>query len=506
MPYYITDKSPDCSGWATIAETGRVVGCHTTKQDAIDQMVAVSIQEGMRPGGERALPDNYRPALDQSVPDGRACGNCYFYDETNMRGDKAWCEKWDDYVSGAYYCNAWQPEGEERAPASIPVETRATPPNYMQTAAARGLELRSEGFAGDGVTDQTVREAREMADGNISDDKIIRAYAWSQRHAVDLEASKNRNTDDPEWPGAGAVAHYLWGIDPTDPRPATRWLERESNRLQGRTEMSAIEIRTFAAEVTEIRAMENGDGMTFGGYAWRYNAPSLPLPFTERIAPGAFTRTLKSKNDIRAYVNHDDTLLLGSTRAKTLRIEDRPEGGYVEIDLPDTTAGRDIRALVARGDITGMSFGFSTVKDAWSVDGNERTLNEVRLHEVSVVTGVPAYPQTTASVRAMRDLATRASVDVDALALAINELQAGNTLTADQVATLFEVINTLKLSDDGVVGMENLGELGYDGVTHEGEGAMHEGDGTEIEVEASVSIPISLLQKQIDLAAKTFGI
>jgi HK97 family phage prohead protease len=123
--------------------------------------------------------------------------------------------------------------------------------------------------------------------------------------------------------------------------------------------------------------------MTFAGYAWRYNEASLPLPFTERIAPGAFTRTLKSKNDIRAYVNHDDTMLLGSTRAKTLRIEDRAEGGYVEIDLPDTTAGRDIRALVARGDITGMSFGFSTVKDSWSSDGGERTLLEVRLHEVS---------------------------------------------------------------------------------------------------------------------------
>jgi hypothetical protein len=105
----------------------------------------------------------------------------------------------------------------------------------------------------------------------------------------------------------------------------------------------------------------------------------------------------------------------------------------------------------------------------------------------------------------MRDLATRASVDADALALAINELQAGNTLTADQVATLFEVINTLKLSDDGIVGMENLGELGYDGVTHEGDGAMHEGDGTEIKIEASASIPISLLQKQIDLAAKNLG-
>jgi HK97 family phage prohead protease len=273
-----------------------------------------------------------------------------------------------------------------------------------------------------------------------------------------------------------------------------------------RSVTGSVEFRTFEAEVTEIRAMDNGNGMTFGGYAWRYNAPSLPLPFTERIAPGAFTRTLKSKNDIRAYVNHDDTLLLGSTRAKTLRIEDRAEGGWVEIDLPDTTAGRDIRTLVERKDITGMSFGFSTVKDSWSVDGNERTLNEVRLHEVSVVTGVPAYPQTTASVRSLRDLATRASVDVDELAQAINELQAGNTLSAAQVATLMDVINTLQLNSDGVVGMENLGELGYDGVTPTDPTQEHVQDGEDIQIEVSASIPISLLQKQVDLAAKTMGL
>ena len=53
MPYFITDKSPDCSGWATIKEDGEVIGCHSTKQDAIDQMVAVSIAEDMEPGGER---------------------------------------------------------------------------------------------------------------------------------------------------------------------------------------------------------------------------------------------------------------------------------------------------------------------------------------------------------------------------------------------------------------------------------------------------------------------
>jgi HK97 family phage prohead protease len=53
MPYFITDKSADCSGWATIKEDGEVIGCHRTKEDAIAQMVAVSVAEKMPPGGER---------------------------------------------------------------------------------------------------------------------------------------------------------------------------------------------------------------------------------------------------------------------------------------------------------------------------------------------------------------------------------------------------------------------------------------------------------------------
>ena len=445
MPYYITDESADCSGWATVKDDGEVIGCHTTKQAAVDQMVAVSIAEGLEPGGERALPDNYRPALTENVPDGRACGNCMFYDEDNVQGDRAWCERWDEYVRGDYYCNAWQPDDDDNDDddervAPVDFETRATPPQYMQAAADRGLELRAEGFGGDGVTDKTVREARAMADGVISDDKIIRAFAWSQRHAVDLEAPQNRDPNNDDFPGAGAVAHYLWGINPTDPRPAIRWLERESNRLQGRTTMSDVEIRTFNTELTEVRAEGAGNGMTFGGFAWRYGEASLPLPFIERIAPGAFTRTLKSKNDIRAYYNHNDELLLGSSRAKTLRIDDRAEGGFVEIDLPDTELGRSTAYHIRRGDIQGMSFGFSTVRDAWSGDGAERTLNEVRLHEVSVVSGVPAYPTTTASVRNIRVIAKRSDIDADTLSDAISALEAGD-LNDDQANLLRTVVD-----------------------------------------------------------------
>ncbi len=413
----------------------------------------------------RDLPDNYRPALEADVPEGRACGNCFFYDESMIQDDMALCRRWEEYVRGDHYCNAWRSREDEDRAENIP--------QYIRRAAARGLELNREGFGGDGLTEGTLRDARAMARGEMSDDKVVRANSWAARHAVDLDAEQNSNPDADGWPGPGAVAHYLWGIDPLDPEPARRWLEREVARIRGeRMMMDNVEIRTFDASICEMRAAEDGDGMTFGGYAWRYNAPSLPLPFTERIAPGAFTRTLKSKNDIRAYVNHDDTRLLGSTRAKTLRIEDRADGGYVEIDLPNTTDGRDIRELVARGDIQGMSFGFSTVRDSWSDDGAERTLDEVRLHEVSVVTAVPAYPQTTASVRNLRVIAKRTATDIDQLADAISALEAGD-ISDDQADILRKVVDRAS----GII--------------------------ADPEEEAASSAPISLLMKQLDLLGKT---
>ena len=51
MPYYISDEQSDCSGWATVKEesdgTYTTIGCHDSKQDAIDQMIAISISESI---------------------------------------------------------------------------------------------------------------------------------------------------------------------------------------------------------------------------------------------------------------------------------------------------------------------------------------------------------------------------------------------------------------------------------------------------------------------------
>jgi uncharacterized protein len=474
MPYFITDKSPDCSGWATIKEDGEVIGCHTTKQDAIDQMVAVSIAEDMEPGGERALPDNYRPALSPDVPEGRACGNCYFYDEDNVQGEgdnlKAWCERWDDYVDGGFYCNAWQPHEEDRQVSlEIPV--------YIRTAARKGLDYYGQGLAGEGLVDRTVREARDMARGDISEDKVIRSNAWARRHAVDLDAPKNSDSTNDEFPGAGAVAHYLWGINPLNPQPARDWFERKANQIKderglfsfhrAKTEYFAnipgmednkVETRRIHVNEFELRAGPTGDGMSFTGYAAVFNSDSEPLPFIERITPGAFRKSLKGRNTIKMYMNHDSSMLLASTRSRTLRLEEDSRGLLVNADLPDTTVGRDLSVLMQRGDVDSMSFGFSVPSggDKWSDDGMTRELRQVRLHEVSVVTGFPAYKATSATVRSLDMLAERTGVDADKLAEAITMLESGNTLSDESAELLSSAVSKLRAEPAQVPHTVNL--------------------------------------------------
>ncbi|MDC3377161.1 HK97 family phage prohead protease [Candidatus Nanopelagicales bacterium] len=206
--------------------------------------------------------------------------------------------------------------------------------------------------------------------------------------------------------------------------------------------MQDIEIRSLDVEPLELRATgDDGQGMSFSGWAARYGEPSLPLPFTERIAPGAFTRTLKARNDVKMFVNHSDLHVLASTRSKTLKLEDRNEGLWVEADLPDVTYARDLAELMRAGIVRTMSFGFTTVKDEWSNDGGERTLQEVRLHEVSVVTSQAAYPTTTAAIRNLTLIAKRTDTDVDALTDAIAALEAGTDLTDDQANVLQEVVD-----------------------------------------------------------------
>lgn len=115
-------------------------------------------------------------------------------------------------------------------PQTVPV------PDYVSDAARRGLEWHAEGKSGDGVTDQTIREARDMVEGSISEDKVRRMGPWFQRHRGDMDAPKN-DPDNEDFPGAGAVAWALWG-GPTsgDIMRAAKWAEDKVAQLDRENE------------------------------------------------------------------------------------------------------------------------------------------------------------------------------------------------------------------------------------------------------------------------------
>ena len=447
MPYFITDKSPECDGWATVKDDGEVMGCHQTKQDAIDQGLAIAQAEGSTFEGElRQLPDNYRPALAEDVPEGRACGNCIFYDESRVSedGTKAWCQKWDEFVDGGYYCNAWEPREEAR-------QVNLDPPAYMRASARRGLAWYDEGKAGDGLVEATVREARAMAQGNVTADKWTRTAAWIARHLVDLDAPAAQ-PDHPQYPSPGVVAMALWGGG-VNKRQANRALEhargvvdRLAEENEGRAKGEAVTKLETRVNLSEFEVREDGDGMTFTGYAAVFNSPSEPLPFTERIAPGAFRRSLRDRSDIKLLWNHDAGEILANTRSGSLRLYEDEKGLRVEAELANTTRGRDVAELVRTGRVDSMSFGFTVPRggDEWSQDGSERTIKSGRLFEVSIV-GWPAYEATAGStaVRALDRIAKRAEVDVDALSDALLKIENGEEIDSDARQLVEKVLDEL---------------------------------------------------------------
>ncbi|WP_234050740.1 MULTISPECIES: HK97 family phage prohead protease [unclassified Xanthobacter] len=143
----------------------------------------------------------------------------------------------------------------------------------------------------------------------------------------------------------------------------------------------------------EVRAA----GRRLEGYAATFNTEARIAGFTEIIAPGAF-RALGS--DVLALLDHDPGKVLGRTRSGTLRLLEDAKGLAFSLDLPDTQAGRDVLALAERGDLGGMSFGFTVPKGGESWQGTRRTLRTVGLAEISVVQAWPAYSGTEIALRA----------------------------------------------------------------------------------------------------------
>jgi len=201
------------------------------------------------------------------------------------------------------------------------------------------------------------------------------------------------------------------------------------------------------------------DGAPKIGMFVPFNSRSVEMyGFTESIAPGAFTRTIKNgasakgNGDILALWNHDPLWVLGRQANRTLDLRESEKGLEAEAELDaEDTMHRHFARMVETRRVQGTSFGFTTIRDEWDYgeDGEtvHRTLLEVRLFEVSPVT-FPAYPKSDAEARAagMGTAAValaRHGVDLGDLAVLLADARDGR-IAADQGGELEGWIERLR--------------------------------------------------------------
>ena len=463
MPYGITDKQTDCSGWATVKREADgsyiTIGCHGSKQDAIDQMVAASIGEDIEPLGEvRAIEERAESYSPTNGMKEEAQRGLDWRAEHNRGGTAVGVARARDIINGkqlpietvkrmrSYFARhevdkqgqGWSPDeegypsagriawalwggdagktwadsivksydGEERE-VEMDEEENLTP---RQQAQYETLEMIAEQF---GMFDQGIgaNGAHYVAESPFAQEGLICANCafYEGGQACEIVAGQI----DPE-----AICK-LWIIDETLlSEAASAAVEVEVRERDERSIMLAdmtastvehrwctidTDERRVAYTTSEVRA--SADGTTIVGYAAVFDSPSEPMPFTEFVRRGAFTKTLNDGADVRLLIDHEG-VPLARTKSGTLMLEEDERGLRVEAQLDPTNpdAARVISAM-KRGDISQMSFAFRTIKDSWSNDRAVRELKEVQLYDVSVVT-FPAYEETVAELRKASEVAT----------------------------------------------------------------------------------------------------
>lgn len=185
--------------------------------------------------------------------------------------------------------------------------------------------------------------------------------------------------------------------------PAMSAMSQHAAEVQQRSE------RRFTTQ-NKPKVSKRADGKSvIEGYAAVFYRASDPgteydmgYGIKERIAPTAFARALREKQDVVCRVDHTDTI--GRTVSGTLTIKMDEIGLFYSVELPDTQAARDAANLIERGDISGSSFCFRATQVTWIDQGETevRLVQDCDLFDVGPVV-FPAYQATSCGVRAAGD-------------------------------------------------------------------------------------------------------
>ena len=164
------------------------------------------------------------------------------------------------------------------------------------------------------------------------------------------------------------------------------------------------ENRSFTFSAVEERKENDNNTLLFTGYASvfdkAYGVRDSKGVYEETIKQGAFKKTLQEQDDVRFLVNHDG-IPLARTSSGTLELEEDDYGLFVRAELdPSNPTVAEVASAMKRNDLTEISFAFQAIKDEFDESGQNRSVNEARLFDVSVVT-YPANPWAGAKLRGL---------------------------------------------------------------------------------------------------------
>ena len=208
------------------------------------------------------------------------------------------------------------------------------------------------------------------------------------------------------------------GTDTTEPVRSDMTVNDEYRRTDDGLEVPEVEHRRLA----DVELRMDGDVPVLEGYAlvyeYRYDIAGGPEAggFTEVIARGAAAKSA-GEADVRLLVNHDGVPLARSKGGEgTLTLSSDDVGLKVRAELdPANPTVQELRSAMGRGDLDQMSFAFKIPKgenrQEWSSDYSLRTIREVQLFDVSVVT-YPANPATVAKLRSDEAPVEEATLEV----------------------------------------------------------------------------------------------
>jgi HK97 family phage prohead protease len=216
------------------------------------------------------------------------------------------------------------------------------------------------------------------------------------------------------------------GTDTTEPVRPDMTVNDEYRRTADGIDVPELEHRRLA----DVELRMDDDIPVLEGYAlvyeYKYDIGGGPEEggFTEVIARGAAAKSA-GEADVRLLVNHDGVPLARSRGGQgTLQLKSDDVGLKVRAELdPSNPTVQELRSAMNRGDLDQMSFAFKVPRgegrQEWSSDYSLRTIREVQLFDVSVVT-YPANPATVAKLRsdeapveeATREVVPTRSLDV----------------------------------------------------------------------------------------------